>query len=190
MMNSVCKKILGAVALTLIATPSFAHTGGLVGGFHSGLTHPVMGMDHLLAMIAVGIWSAGQPLRSAWQGPVVFVAMLAAGALLGVGGVALPFVEPGILASVVLLGLMIATTRELPASLGLGAIAVFALMHGHAHGTEAAGALAGYMAGFMLTSAGLHLAGFGVGRFLSLNRYGLVASGLAIAAGGLVLAGA
>ena len=189
-MNSACKRILGAAALTLVATPSFAHTGGLVGGFQSGLSHPVLGMDHLFAMVAVGIWSAGQPLRTAWRGPVVFIAMLAAGALLGVGGVALPFVEPGILASVVLLGLMIATARELPQSLGLGAIAAFALMHGHAHGTEAAGALAGYMSGFLLTSASLHLAGFGVGRFLLLNRYGLIASGLAIAAGGLVLAGA
>lgn len=189
-MNSASKRLLGAAALTLIATPSFAHTGGVVGGLQSGLTHPIFGLDHLLAMVAVGLWSAGQPPRTAWQGPVVFVVMLAAGALFGVGGVSMPFVEPGILASVVLLGLMIATARQLPSSLGLAAIAGFALMHGHAHGTEAAGALAGYMAGFMLTSATLHAAGYGAGRFLAMSRYGLIASGLAIAAGGLVLAGA
>ena len=189
-MNSACKKILGAAALALAATPAFAHSGGDVSGFHSGFTHPILGLDHLMAIVAVGMWSAAQPTKLAWRGPAIFVAILGFGALLGAGGVALPLVEPGILASVVILGLMIAATRMLPASLGLAAIGGFALLHGHAHGTEAVGALAGYMAGFMLASALLHAAGYGAGRFFAASRYGLIASGLAIAAGGLALAGA
>ncbi|MEQ8825403.1 MAG: HupE/UreJ family protein [Filomicrobium sp.] len=190
MKTHIAKTVLGAAAVTLIASPCLAHTGGATGGFSSGLTHPIAGMDHLLAMVAVGVWSATQPLRNAWQGPALFIVMLAIGALLGVYGSALPFVEPGILASVVFLGLMVAVSRHLNAGLGLIAIGGFALFHGHAHGTEAVGALGGYMAGFMLTSAALHAAGFASGLVLAKSRYGLIASGLAIAAGGLALAGA
>ncbi|MFZ2102058.1 MAG: HupE/UreJ family protein, partial [Oricola sp.] len=90
---------------------------------------------------------------------------------------------------VIVLGLMIAAARSMPATAGLVAIGGFALLHGHAHGTEAAGAISGYMVGFMAASAMLHAAGYGAGRFFAATRYGLIASGLAIAAGGLVLAG-
>ena len=189
-MKSACKKIMGGAALALAATPAFADTGGDVSGFHSGFVHPILGLDHLMAMVAVGVWSAARPVRLAWRGPAVFVAFMAGGALLGVNGVALPMVEPGILASVVILGLMVAAARALPAALGLAAIGVFALLHGHAHGTEAAGVLAGYMAGFMFASAALHCVGYTAGRFFAATRYGLVVSGLAIAAGGLALVGA
>ncbi|GAB4356295.1 MAG: HupE/UreJ family protein [Oricola sp.] len=189
-MNSACKKILGVAALTLAASPAFAHTGHGVSGLQAGIVHPILGPDHLMAMVAVGVWSAAQPARLAWRGPVAFVAMLAAGALLGVGGIPLPFVEPGILASVVVLGLMIATARVFPAGLGLVVIGGFALLHGHAHGTEAAGALTGYMAGFMATSVLLHATGYGAGRLVAGMRYGTIAAGVAVAAGGLALAGA
>ena len=188
-MTSFLKKTAAVAALSLVATPAFAHTGGTVLGFHSGVLHPVYGLDHLMAMVAVGVWSAAQPTRRAWHGPAVFVALLAVGALLGVNGVAIPMVEPGILASVIVLGLMIAAARWLPSAAGLAAIGGFALLHGHAHGTEATGALAGYMAGFMLASAMLHMSGYGVGRFLTRLRFGLVATGLAVAAGGLALVG-
>jgi urease accessory protein len=183
------KRTLAVAGLTVAATPALAHTGGTVAGFASGFAHPILGLDHLLAMVAVGVWSAAQPARLAWRGPAVFVAMLGVGALFGMNGISLPFVEPGILASVVILGLMIAVARMLPAALGLVAIGGFALLHGHAHGTEAAGALAGYMTGFLLASALLHGAGYGAGRIAANMRFGLIASGLAIAAGGLVLAG-
>jgi urease accessory protein len=188
-MKSIFGKTLGGLALIGVATPALAHTGGAVGGLSSGLFHPVFGIDHLLAMVAVGVWSAAQPAQQAWRGPVLFVVMLAIGALLGVNGLPLPMVEPGILASVVILGLMIAAARVLPAGVGLTAIAVFALLHGHAHGTEAVGALAGYMVGFMIASATLHAAGYGLGRLAGDQKHGLAVVGLAISGAGLVLAG-
>lgn len=188
-MKSVVTKGLGAALLIGASTPALAHTGGIVGGLSSGIAHPLLGLDHLLAMVAVGIFAAVQPQRSAWQAPVAFVVFLAAGALFGGAGIALPFVEPGILASVVLLGLMIAFARVLPAAAGLAAIGVFGLLHGHAHGVEAAGAFSAYMAGFLAASATLHLAGYGMGRALGMTRNGLAASGLAVMTAGLVLAG-
>ena len=186
-MNANAKRLAVIAGLTLVASPALAHTGGEVSGFHSGFFHPILGLDHLMAMLAVGVWSAVQPPCLAWRGPAVFVAMLAFGAVLGMGGMPMPFVEPGILASVVILGLMVAGARLLPASAGLVAIAGFALVHGHAHGTEAAGTLAAYMTGFTAASALLHVAGYGAGRLVTGTRFGMFASGLAIAAGGLVL---
>ncbi|EAV40965.1 urease accessory protein UreJ [Stappia aggregata IAM 12614] len=188
-MKSVFGKMFGAFVLTAVATPALAHTGGAAGGLSSGLFHPILGTDHLLAMAAVGVWSAAQPAKQAWRGPVLFIGVLAVGALIGVSGLPLPMVEPGILASVVILGLMIATARVLPAGAGLAAISVFALFHGHAHGTEAVGALAGYMAGFMIASAALHAAGFGLGRLAGELKHGHAGVGLAISGAGLLLAG-
>lgn len=188
-MKSVFGKMFGAVVLTAMATPALAHTGGAAGGLSSGLVHPILGADHLLAIAAVGVWSAAQPAKQAWRGPVLFVGVLAVGALLGVNGLSLPMVEPGILASIVVLGLMIAAARVLPTEAGLAAIAVFALFHGHAHGTEAVGALAGYMAGFMIASAALHATGYGLGRLAGRLKHGLAGIGLAIAGSGLLLAG-
>jgi urease accessory protein len=141
-------------------------------------------------MLAVGVWAAMQPTARAWQGPAVFVAMLAAGAGLGLAGSELPFVEPGILASIVLFGIMIVAGGHLPAAAGFVLIGGFALLHGHAHGTEAVGEVAGYMAGFMVASALLHLAGFAFGHMAGLVRYGLPATGLALVAAGVALAGA
>ncbi|QKV17310.1 HupE/UreJ family protein [Oricola thermophila] len=182
------KRLFAAAGLTLAATPALAHTGGAVSGFASGLAHPVLGVDHLMAMVAVGIWSAAGPARTAWRGPALFIAVLGLGAVLGMSGLALPFVEPGILASIFVLGAMIVAARFLPAAAGMAAIAGFALLHGHAHGVEAAGAVSGYMAGLVLTSALLHAGGYVVGRLVSGMRYGMIVSGMAVAAGGLVLA--
>ncbi len=175
------------LAVTTVAGPALAHTGGSVSGFSAGLVHPVFGTDHLLAKLAVGLWSAVQPATRAWQGPVLFVALLALGSLLGLAGLAVPFVEPGILASVVVLGAMILAARRLPAVVGLAAIGGFALLHGHAHGSEAVGSVAGYMAGFMLASAALHLGGFGLGRLLTRVGYGLPAAGIGIGLAGVAL---
>lgn len=189
-MKNAFETILGGAVLAAVATPAFAHAGGDVSGFHSGLVHPILGLDHLMAMVAVGVWSAAQPAKLAWRGPVIFVALLAGGALLGVNGVAMPMVEPGILASVIALGAMIAVARALPAWAGLAAIGAFAVLHGLAHGTEAVGAIPIYMAGFMLASIALHGVGFAAGRLLAGTRHGLIAGGFAIVAGGLALAGA
>lgn len=180
-----------ATTALVLALPeaAFAHTGHATSGLAAGLAHPFAGLDHLLAMLAVGVWAALQPTSRAWQGPAVFVAMLAAGAVLGLSGIALPLVEPGIIASVVLFGAMIVAGRVLPAGAGLALIGGFALLHGHAHGTEAVGAVAGYMAGFMASSAALHLAGYALGRTAALIRYGVPATGLALVAAGVTLAG-
>ena len=175
------------VAAAGFAGPALAHTGGALTGLGAGLAHPLLGPDHLLAMLAVGVWAATRPSEQAWQGPAVFVALLALGGLLGFSGLALPFVEPGILASVVVLGAMILAARRLPAALSLTVLGGFALLHGHAHGSEAAGAFGGYMAGFLLASVALHLGGFAAGRGLARWRYGLPAAGLGIGLAGLAL---
>jgi len=186
---------LGAASFLAAATlagPALAHTGGSVSSFAAGLGHPILGLDHLLAMLAVGVWSAARPAARAWQGPAVFLALLALGSALGLLGLELPLVEPGfvemgILASVVALGAMILLAGRLPGAVGLAAIGGFALLHGHAHGTEAAGTVAGYMVGFLLASAALHLGGLGLGRLLSRLAWGLPAAGLGIGAAGLAL---
>lgn len=179
-----------ALSLAALSEAAFAHTGHGTSGLMAGFAHPVAGLDHLLAMLAVGIWAALQPPSQAWRGPAVFVAMLAAGAVLGLAGVGIPLVEPGIVASVVLFGALIVAGRSLATVAGLALIGGFALLHGHAHGTEAVGAVAGYMAGFIVASALLHLLGYALGRTAGLVRYGVPATGLALVAAGVALAGA
>lgn len=186
-MKTLKKLAMVAVSLGTLATPALAHTGPAVSGLGSGLAHPFMGLDHLLAMAAVGVWAALQPSGRAWHAPAVFLAMLAAGAFVGMAGIDVPFVEPGILASVMLFGLMIAAATVLPSSVGLATIAAFAVLHGHAHGTEAVGAVAGYMAGFMTASSALHLGGYAAGRQLQRVRFAAPVAGLAIAAAGAAL---
>ena len=173
--------------LGLIVSPALAHTGGHEAGMMAGLAHPLLGPDHLLAMLAVGIWAAMRPAKMAWHGPVVFLLMVGVGALLGMSGVAYSLVEPGIVASVILLGVMVAIGRQLPASVGLAAIAVFALMHGQAHGLVAAGTGEVFILGVLAMTAVLHLVGYLVGKRLHQFRYGAWLAGSFIAAGGLAL---
>jgi len=161
-----------AVALTLaaLAGTAAAHTGHGTHGFFAGLEHP-FGLDHLLAMVAVGVWSAAalQGVRR-WWGPLCFVSAMTVGAALGVAGFELPFVEHGISASVVVFGLMLMLAKRLPPSLGLTLIAASASLHGLAHGSEIpeGSSFAAYAVGFVLTTAALHLGGLGLG--LRLNR--------------------
>jgi urease accessory protein len=161
-----------AVALTLaaLAGSAAAHTGHGTHGFFAGLEHP-FGLDHLLAMVAVGVWSAAalQGTRRVW-GPVCFVSAMTLGAALGVAGIELPFVEHGISASVVIFGLMLMLATRLPPAVGLALIAASASLHGLAHGGEIpeGSSFAAYAAGFVLTTATLHLGGLGLG--LRLNR--------------------
>jgi urease accessory protein len=182
-------------ALAAGTAPAFAHVGvpGHVhGGFLAGLTHPVSGFDHLLAMLAVGIWSAiaaKGDTSKIWIAPVAFVTAMLVGAGAGIGGLPLPLVETGIALSVVALGLMIAARVELPALAGAALIALFAVYHGHAHGSEASGAVAAYMAGFALTTASLHIAGIGLGSaILRLRLAAPVVGGLIAAAGAYLFA--
>jgi len=167
-----------AAGLSLLAAPAYAHIGvGDTSSFAAGIAHPLFGLDHLVVMIAVGAWAALKGGRALWAWPISFVSVMLIGGGLGMAGMAVPFVEPAILASVVALGLFVALAVDLPVWVGGAIVGLFALFHGHAHGTEipvSAGGL-DYAAGFALATAGLHLvgiamaAGFG-GRFRVLAR--------------------
>jgi urease accessory protein len=153
------KKILLATLLVLGASPAFAHPGhGAAVSFAAGVAHPFSGLDHIAVMVAVGLWAALKGGRALWVWPAAFVGVMLIGGALGMTHVALPFVEPGILASVVVFGLMVALAVDLPVWTGATIVAVFALLHGHAHGSEVAENIGGieYMAGFALATATLH----------------------------------
>ena len=152
-----------------------------------GLAHP-FGLDHLLAMLAVGVWSVSAlPARQAWQGPATFLLALAASAVLGASGVTLPFLEHAIALSVVLFGAMlIVAAKPFPKSVGLGLIAAAASLHGLAHGAETpVTGFASYAAGFLLTTAALHLGGVGLG--LSIRRWLAARSTVVLGGMGTVL---
>jgi urease accessory protein len=151
---------------SLIGFPAmiFFHSYG-GGGILSGFLHPLLGLDHLLAMLAVGILSAQIGGRALWSVPATFVGTMAVGALLGIAGVALPFVEYGITFSVLILGIAIFFGDSIPEGAALIVVAIFALFHGNAHGTEipaitnTIGLLVAYILGFLIATAGLHVVG-------------------------------
>lgn len=178
-------------ALAMVATGAPAHTLDGAGGLAGGLAHPFMGPDHMLAMVAVGLWAAQLGRRAAWQVPLGFVTVMVAGFGLGQMGMGLPMIEPMVVASVAVLGALVAGAVRMPAAAGIALVSVFALFHGLAHGLEmpATSGAGTYAAGFALATAGLHLLGLGLGlawrRRPGLSRLG----GAAIAATGLVLMG-
>lgn len=186
--------ILAAVSV-LTPVAALAHTGaGDTHGVVHGFMHPVTGLDHVLAMVAVGILAALLGGRATWLVPASFVALAAAGGLLGVQGVPVPFVEFGISASVVLLGLAIALQARLPLGWTVGLVGLFGLYHGYAHGAEMPADASGfaYGAGFLAATAMLHIAGIGLGLGIaymarrSATRFAQ-AGGAAIALAGIVL---
>lgn len=148
------------------ATPVFAHSeGGMGRGFISGFTHPLLGWDHVVAMVAVGLWGAFLEKPAIWILPVVFPLVMALGGSLGVVGVPLPAVETGIAASAIVLGAMIAFALKPPLPVAAVIVGAFAVFHGHAHGTElpeAANAIA-YSVGFVIATGMLHLGGIAFG---------------------------
>jgi len=159
------KRLLPIFVLVILGvSPAFAHVGhGSTASFTAGLGHPLGGLDHVAAMIAVGLWAALKGGRALWLWPAAFVGVMLAGGALGMAHVAVPLVEPAILASVVALGLLVVLAIDLPVWLGTVVIGVFALFHGQAHGSEVAETMSGakYMAGFALATAGLHFTGIG-----------------------------
>lgn len=184
------------LAVSLLAGAAQAHTGQGTHSLMEGLLHP-FGADHLLAMVAVGIWSVSAlPARRAWWGPATFMTALVVSAALGAAGFTVPYLEHAISLSVVLFGAMLVVARRgLPLAAGLGLVAAASCLHGLAHGAETPETgFAGYAAGFLLTTAALHIGGVAVG--LSIQRWltqrsGLVLGGLgaALGAAGLYLFG-
>jgi urease accessory protein len=177
-----------ATAALLGAPGAEAHLVGEHGaGFGAGVLHPLSGLDHLLAMIAVGIWAAQLGGRALWAVPGAFVGCMVVGGVLAVTGISMPLVEPGILGSVLLFGLLIATTTRVPTALGMAIVGLFALFHGHAHGTELPEAAnpAAYALGFVLATSFLHAVGLGlafmIGRVAPKPALRVIGSGIAAA---------
>lgn len=187
---------LAAIPALLLMMPlAMAHTGhagAAHGGFQAGLTHPLLGVDHLLAMLAIGAWSLRQPGTPGSLTPLLAVAGMLLGAGLAWGGLSLPGVELGIAISVVLAGLLVAALITLPTALGAALVVLFMLLHGHAHGSEMpqGASLLAYPAGFVLATLAITQAGRQLGRWLSAPRHGLLlrSLGVAIGAAGAVLA--
>lgn len=182
-----------ALLVAVSASPAFAHLDPAEhGSFAAGFTHPVFGLDHVLAMIAVGLWAALAGGRAIWLLPTVFVGAMLTGFGLSLAGVPIPYVEPVILASVIILGLIVAAAVNLPSWLSVALVAVFGMCHGHAHGGEMGGAgWLGYAAGFALATAILHAAGvlIGHGANVAAGRDGPVAKTIIRAIGAITAAG-
>jgi urease accessory protein len=180
---------LAALSMVLGDSAS-AHTGiELLGGFLSGFEHPIVGIDHLLAMLAVGIWGAQMGGRAIWTLPVVFPLIMAVGGLAGIAGLPLPQVETGVALSLLVLGLVIAIAFRPLEAVAVGIIGVFAVFHGYAHGAELPSAAdpAAYSAGFVIATGLIHVAGIGIGLLSGRIAGGWLARGAggAIAAGGI-----
>jgi urease accessory protein len=183
----------GALSVVLSATMASAaeaHTGfGSTHGFVHGFSHPLSGVDHILAMVAVGMFAAHFGGRALWLVPSCFVAMMAVGGALGISGVELPYVELGIAMSVIVLGALVALQTSMPTSIAMGIVGFFALFHGHAHGAEMPTDASGlsYAAGFMLATALLHVAGIALG-LVGLAKIASSYSRRVIQAGGAAMA--
>ncbi len=187
------------LALILISIPqaAFAHEGGTVpiGGYLAGLIHPVLGYDHLLAMLSVGILSAQIGGRAIWTVPATFVSVMALGGALGLIDIGLSSIELGIAGSLVLLGLIIAAERRLPILLAMLGVGFFAIFHGYAHGSEMPDTAQPviYALGFLTGTALIHIAGVVIGDIARQYRRGKaflrVGGGLIALVGVLFIAG-
>ena len=184
----------GLLALGLLGLSGVtqAHTLGLPHmDFASGFGHPLGGLDHVLAMVAVGLWATQLSGRALWLVPLTFVLTMAVGGSLGFLGIPLPMVETGIAGSVLILGALVALASRLPLAASMALVGLFAIFHGYAHGAEMAteSSALWYSLGVMLATAALHGVGIGVGLAA---QHGVSArllrfSGAAIAAGGALL---
>lgn len=183
--------VTAALALALVsfaaASPALAHTGdAAAGGFVTGFLHPIFGWDHVIAMVAVGLWGAFLGKPAVWLLPVTFPLVMALGGMLGAAGVPLPGIETGIAVSGLVIGLAVLFAARPPLPVAAVIVAFFAIFHGHAHGAEMPGAVSplAYAAGFVIGTGLLHLCGIGFGQ-LTRSRMGAFA---VRGAGGLIAA--
>ncbi|QKE62018.1 HupE/UreJ family protein [Aquipseudomonas campi] len=187
------RKSLYALALFLTPAVAFAHTGHDHAGLMAGLAHPLFGLDHLLAMLAVGLWAAQQSGAARWALPLTFVASMLLGGLLGFASVQIPLMETGIAGSVLAFGLLVAVAARLPMVVALSLTSLFALTHGVAHGLELPELASpwGYAVGFVIATAVLHAIGYALVRYLPQAAAPLVrlAGGASAITGAWLLAG-
>jgi urease accessory protein len=186
--RSASRWVLGAL-LAVLASSAAAHAQPeAAAGFLTGLLHPVSGLDHVLAMVAVGLWGAQLGAPAIWLLPITFPIVMALGGFLGLLGVPLPGVEVGIAASAVLLGAAVMTERRPPLAVAAALVGFFGVFHGHAHGTElplGQSALL-YSLGFVMATGCLHAIGIAIG---AVHRWPSGRVVLRIAGGGVGLAG-
>lgn len=187
--NLFARRAFVTLALAVLASPAFAHVEqGRAAGLLAGLAHPISGLDHVLAMVAVGLWGAQLGAPALWLLPLTFPLVMALGGLLGLLGVALPGVEIGIAASAVLLGAAVMTQQRLPLVAAAALVGFFAVFHGHAHGTELPAGQSGllYSLGFVVATGCLHAVGIAIG---AIYRWPAGRIALRIVGGGVGLAG-
>jgi urease accessory protein len=183
-------RLVAILTALLITSPAFAHSGaGAIGGFLGGFFHPLFGLDHVVAMVAVGLWGAFLGTPGLWLLPIVFPMVMAAGGVLGILGVPVPWVETGIALSALVLGLMVAFAARPPLIVAAVLVGAFAIFHGHAHGTElpAAADAVAFSVGFVVATGLLHLGGiaFGLLAHWPAGRVAVRAAGGAIALAGV-----
>lgn len=187
-------RFIVALALLVGSGAALAHSGHHGAGFASGFAHPFSGLDHVLAMLAVGLFATRMQGASRLAVPAAFVGAMIAGALAGAAGYVMPMQEAGIAASLLVFGLALTLVFRAPTALALPMVAFFGLFHGAAHFAEmGAGTLATYMAGFALATAALHGTGFLIGRWMPQSRLGGIvkqATGAFIAVTGALMLGA
>jgi urease accessory protein len=192
-MRVISPKALGwLVALAALAAPSsaWAHLrAGEVGGFLTGFGHPISGWDHVLAMVAVGLWGAQLGAPAIWLLPVTFPMVMALGGMMGLLGIPLPGVEVGIAVSALVLGTMVLAEKRPPLWVAAVIVGIFAIFHGHAHGTELPAGQSGllYSMGFVMATGCLHGVGIGIGLIhrWAAGRVILRVAGATVAAAGI-----
>lgn len=173
-------RILATLAAITLPTVAHAHVGLHSDGALAGLNHPISGLDHVLAMVAVGFWASTLGGKARWIVPSAFVSVMAVGGMLGISGVPLPMVETAIALTVAILGLLVAFEIQVPTAGASAIVGLCALFHGHAHGTElpAMSHAAGYVSGFLAATIVLHAAGIALGA-LRFGKAGQIAARIA-----------
>ena len=185
------KRSISAMTMLTAATPALAHTGhGAASGLLAGISHPMGGLDHVLAMVSVGLFAAVLGGRALWALPASFVGMMLVGGALGLSGIAVPAVEFGIAMSIVVLGAIVTWGRQWPIQAAAALVGVFAVFHGYAHGAEipTGSDAVLYCLGFALVTAMLHGAGIAAGRLTLGHAAMMRLAGAAVSASGIVIA--